>query len=150
MNNYTTNPLENKDFTQNSNAVHPSATLRLFASNPLCVGGTTNTSFDTEPTEITTRNAGEFFQFDHTPILFTDGHATGDNFEYTSSIPLDIDNSSSDNPAEWVHPEDFEKLLQELGLNYWLATSRNHWRSKDGEAGNTKKSYTMATVSHLS
>jgi hypothetical protein len=134
MNNYITNPLENKAHTQNSDAVRPVTTLRLFASNPQCVGGMTNTSFATEPTEITTRNAGEFFQSDHSTIKFTDGHATGDNFEYASAVPLDIDNIHSDNTSDWVHPEDMEKLLQERGLNYWLAASRNHWLTKGGEA----------------
>ena len=80
--NYTRNPLENRDSIQVNDATRPSSTLRLFASNPQCIGGLTNTSFAMEPTEITTRNAGEFFQFDHTPIKFTDGHAIGDNFEY--------------------------------------------------------------------
>ena len=132
--NYTTNPLENKDSAHNSDAVCSASSLRLFASYPPCVGGTTQTSFATEPTEMTIRNAGNFFQFDHTPIKFTDGHASGDNFEYALAILLDIDNSHSDNPAEWIHQEDMEKLLQELGLNYWIVASRNHWRSKEGEA----------------
>jgi len=126
---YTTIPAEIKDVTQNNDAIRPTA-LQLFASNPLCVGGANKTSFATEPTEITTRDAAHFFAHDHTTIKFTGGYSDGDNFEYATAIPLDIDNSHSDNTNEWIHLEDFEKLLQERGLNYWVAASRNHWRSK--------------------
>ena len=136
--NYTRNPLENRDLAQINDAVRPAATLRLFASNPQCTGGTTNTSFATEPTDITTRNAGEFFRYDHTPIKFTDGHAIGDNFEYALAILLDIDNSHSDNANDWIDRDDMEKLLQEHGLNYWIVASRNHWLSKDGGAARPK------------
>jgi len=131
---YRANPLEINGFAQNNGAIRPVA-LQLFTSAPLCIGGLTNTSFTTEPTKMTTRNAGEFFRYDHTPIKFTDGHSIGDNFEYATAIPLDIDNSHSDNTSEWMYPEDFEKLLQERGLNYWMSASRNHWLPKTENDG---------------
>jgi hypothetical protein len=129
MTNYTTNSLENKAHTQSADVVRPAVALRLFASVTQCIGGLTNTSFATEPTEITTRNAGEFFQFDHTPIKFTDGHAVGNKFESAPAIPLDIDNSHSDNANDWIDRDDIEQRMKELGLNYWLPKTE-----KDGTA----------------
>jgi len=107
--------------------------LKLFASQPRCIAQKTNTSFSTEPTAITDQNADDFFKFDHTPIRFTNGHSLGANFEFATAIPFDMDNSHSDNPNEWTHPEKMDTWLQERGLNYWIAASRNNWLPKDGK-----------------
>jgi len=123
--------------SEKAHLFHPAA-LQLFASNSKEVAHYQNTSFALEPTIITTRNAADFFQFDHTTIKFTDGHSSGANFEYATAIPLDIDNSHSDNACDWIHPDDFEKVLQELGLNYGMTASRNHWGIKDGKAARPK------------
>jgi len=108
--------------------------LGLFASQGPSVAQVCNTSFATEPTTITYDNAGDLFRYDHTPIKFRGGHPLGDNYEYATAIPFDIDNSHSDNPDDWMSPEKMYEWLKELGLIYWMAASRNHWLTKDGKA----------------
>ena len=110
--------------------------LNLFKSQPRVTGGLTNTSFSTEPTEITPINAWNFFHDDHTPIRFKNGHSLSGNFEYAWAIPFDIDNDDSnlpeewDNPANWTLPHEISRRLKEFGINYWMVASRNHWIPK--------------------
>ena len=111
--------------------VETSPMLQLFATTQRCVGKENNTAFSTEPTVITGENAKAFFHDDHTPILFKGGHCLSANFVYAMAIPCDIDNSHSDNPADWVIPEAMASRLQEHGINYWMAASRNHMLTKD-------------------
>jgi len=83
-------------------------------------------------------NAAEIFKSDHAPISFHGGRSKGENFEYATAIPFDIDNSHSDNPADWVKPKDIARRLQKLGINFWMVASRNHLREKDGKAARPK------------
>jgi hypothetical protein len=105
--------------------------LILFPSHPPVVGEASNTTFSITPTEITEADAMDFFRYDHTPILFTGGHSKGENFEYATAIPFDIDNSHSDNPADWVYPEEIVRRLQAFGINYRIVASRNHLIPKE-------------------
>jgi hypothetical protein len=112
--------------------------LTLFLSQALLVGGLRNTAFSVTPTEITEANASEVFRYDHTPILFKEGHSLGENFEHAVAIPFDIDNSHSDNPADWVTPDDIARKLKELGINYLIVASRNHLLPKEGKSPRPK------------
>jgi len=107
--------------------------IQLFSSKPHVTGALHNTSFSNEPTEITETNAEAFFRNDHTTNCFKDGHCKGENFVYATAIPLDIDNSHSDNPDDWIHPDDIASKLKELGINHVIVPSRNHLLSKDGK-----------------
>lgn len=112
--------------------------LKLFQSQVAITGGRTNTSFSTTPTEITEGNAAEVFRYDHTPISFKNGCCLGANFEYATAIVFDIDNSHSDNPADWVHQDEITSRLKKLGFNYWIVASRNHQLPKDGKTPRPK------------
>ena len=109
-------------------------TLVLFQSQSTVTGAETNTTFSTAPMRVVDANAAEVFRYDHTPIAFTNGHCHGDNYEYASTIPFDIDNSHSDNPEDWVHPNEIGNRLTELGINFVMVASRNHLlpKEKDG------------------
>ena len=113
-------------------------TLVLFASRATTPGAEKNTAFSVEPTHITETNAGEFFKLDHAPILFKGGYRKSENFEYASCIVFDIDNSHSDNPDDWITPDKLACRLQSLGINYWIAASRNHLLSKGDKAPRPK------------
>jgi hypothetical protein len=112
--------------------------LQLFASKSHITGGQHNTSFSNEPTEITEANAEAFFRHDHTPIQFKDGYCKGENYECAMAIPFDIDNSHSDNPDDWVQPDDIANRLMEMGINFVIVASRNHLLQKDGKAPRPK------------
>jgi len=128
---YTENPCGGKDSSRCEDARCVPA-LQLFASQPQCVGGANKTSFATEPTEITPRNAAVFFQSDHTPIGFNKGYRHGDNFEAAWAIPGDIDNSHSEDPTDWLTAEWVSGQLRERGINHWWHSSRNDNLSKEG------------------
>jgi len=113
-------------------------TLQLFASKSQVTGGQHNTSFSCEPTEITEANAEAFFRRDHTTIQFEGGYGKGDNFVHATAIPFDIDNSHSDNPDDWVQPDDIANRLMEMGINFVIVASRNHLLQKDGKAPRPK------------
>ena len=112
--------------------------LILFLSQSLMIGALRNTAFSTTPTEVTEANAAEIFHHDHTPILFEGGHCLGTNFVYATCIPFDIDNSKSDNPVDWITPEEISRRLKGLGINHVIAASRNHLLPKEGKAPRPK------------
>jgi hypothetical protein len=87
------------------------------------MGGFNKTSFSTEATEISGDNAAEFFRYDHTPIRFATGRSLAANFEYATAIPFDMDNSGSDDPANWISPETIQERLKQLGINFWMTAS---------------------------
>lgn len=111
----------------------PNHTLKLFQSQSAIAGGLANTLFLTTPTEITEANAEEFFRYDHTPILFKGGYCLGTNYECATCIVFDIDNSNSDTPVDWILPDKVASRLKELGINFWISTSRNHQLAKEGK-----------------
>ena len=114
-----------------------STLLRLFASHPECFNGAFNTSFAPVQTEITADNAMDFFRYDHTPIKFSGGHCKGENFEYATAVPFDMDNDDADNPEKWdnptnwVSPDTIANRLKALGIIFWMAASRNHQLPKE-------------------
>ena len=112
--------------------------LGLFTSQPQCLAQVNNTSFATEPAIISYENAWDLFRYDHTTISFNGGRCHGDNFAYATAIPFDIDNSHSDNPEDWITPEQLQERLQQLGIIYWMVASRNHLLMKNGKAARPK------------
>ena len=112
--------------------------LILFLSQSLMIGALRNTAFSTTPKEVTEANATEIFRYDHSPILFEGGHCLGTNFVYATCIPFDIDNSKSDNPADWITSKEISHRLKELGINHLIVASRNHLLPKEGKAPRPK------------
>jgi len=125
------------------------STLNLFPSQPAVCGGETNTSFSIEPTAITEENAEAFFRYDHTMIKFRGGHCKGENFEYATAIAFDIDNSHSDNPADWTYPDDIARQLKKFGVKFLMSASRNHQLTKDGKAPRPKFHVYLLLSVHL-
>jgi hypothetical protein len=113
------------------------ARLLLFRSKSEHTGDSTNTAFEESPTEICQDSLNVFCR-DHTPIAFKGGMCRGDNFDYATAVPFDIDNSNSDNPLDWISPESIIGRLTQLGINFWMVASRNHLRPKDGKAPRPK------------
>ena len=66
------------------------------------------------------------------------GHCLGDNFEYATAIIADCDNSDSDDPADWIYPEDIARQLKKLGVKFLMVASRNHLLPKGGKAPRPK------------
>lgn len=70
--------------------------------------------------------------FDHVCAKFKNSYRTGENFLSADVLPMDCDNGHSEDPQEWVSPEDFAKLAP--GIAYAIAPSRNDGKTKEGKA----------------
>ena len=75
-------------------------------------------------------------EFDNTPGKNKDGYRKGSNFISANWILQDIDNTYSDNPADWITPEHVVKALEGIMMYYY--PSRNHMKEKDGKTPRPK------------
>ncbi len=65
---------------------------------------------------------------DHVAGEYQGGRRSSANFLSSDCLVMDVDNSHSESPDEWVTPEALAGLLP--GVGFMTATSRNHMRAK--------------------
>lgn len=70
--------------------------------------------------------------FDHVCARFKGNYRSVDNFEESDCEVFDCDNDHSDNPDDWVRPEDLERELADV--SYAVVPSRNNMKPKDGKS----------------
>jgi hypothetical protein len=118
--------------------------MTIFTAN--CIGNENNTSYPNRiyiaPGDIQTmKNA---ICFDHVAALYRTGftradtekrnpilcHRSNDDFVESDCLMLDVDNTDTENPEMWIQPERIAKDFP--GVPHFIATSRNHWKWKDG------------------
>lgn len=75
----------------------------------------------------------EVMAFDHVCAEFKNCRRSGDNFLSCDVDVMDCDNDHSDNPADWVHPEDLEEKIGK-DVAYAVVPSRNNMKPKDGRS----------------
>ena len=73
----------------------------------------------------------EVMAFDHVCAEFKNCRRSGDHFLSCDVDVMDCDNDHSDNPADWVHPEDLEEKIGK-DVAYAVVPSRNNMKPKDG------------------
>ena len=71
--------------------------------------------------------------FDHVCAEFKNCRRSGDNFLSCDVDVMDCDNDHSDNPADWIHPEDLEEKIGK-DVAFAVVPSRNHMKPKDGRS----------------
>lgn len=74
----------------------------------------------------------EAVQYDHVCGTFRDCRRSNDAFISSDVDVVDCDNDHSDNPADWVHPEDLDERLADV--SYFVVPSRNNMKPKDGKS----------------
>ena len=92
----------------------------------------TNTTY---PDRVTIQDAFDFDEVktvDHVCCEYKDNYRANENFISTDWLYGDINNSHSENPADWLTVEGFQEKFKEF--DYYLLTSRNHMKEKDGKA----------------
>lgn len=64
-------------------------------------------------------------------VKYKDNYRKNENFEESDCLPLDFDNKHSDDPNEWVRPENLRDSFPgvAIGIHY----SRNHMKTKEGK-----------------
>ena len=75
----------------------------------------------------------EVMAFDHVCAEFKSCRRSGDNFLSCDVDVMDCDNDHSDNPADWVHPEDLEEKIGK-DVAFAVVPSRNNMKPKDGRS----------------
>ncbi|NEW62270.1 DNA primase [Granulicatella sp. zg-ZJ] len=70
--------------------------------------------------------------FDHVCASFENHYRSKDNFLECDCDVFDCDNDHSDEPSDWIYPEDYEFLLG--GASYAIVTSRNDGKVKNGKS----------------
>ena len=78
----------------------------------------------------------EVIAFDHVCANYINNYRSKNNFIESDVIPMDIDNSSSDNPAVWMTLERIIETFKDY--DFILVPSRNHMKEKDGKSARPK------------
>lgn len=71
-------------------------------------------------------------EFDHVTAEYKNSYRSGKNFVSADNVPLDCDNSHSDDPKEWVTP--LEVALAFPNVAFAVVYSRNHMKKKGGKS----------------
>ena len=69
---------------------------------------------------------------DHVTGRFKGNYRSIDNFELSDCEVMDCDNDHSENPDDWITPEDLSERLDDIACA--IAPSRNNMKEKDGKA----------------
>ena len=75
----------------------------------------------------------EVVAFDHVCAEFKNCRRSGDNFLSCDVDVMDCDNSHSDNPEDWIHPEDLDKKIGK-DVAFVVVPSRNNMKPKEGKS----------------
>ena len=75
----------------------------------------------------------EVAAFDHVCAEFKGCRRSGDNFLSCDVDVMDCDNGHSDNPADWIHPEDLEGKIGK-DVAFVVVPSRNNMKPKEGKS----------------
>ena len=75
----------------------------------------------------------EVVAFDHVCAEFKNCRRSGDNFLSCDVDVMDCDNSHSDNPADWIHPENLEEKIGK-DVAFAVVPSRNNMKPKEGKS----------------
>ena len=107
--------------------------MRMTFYTANCRGNAKNSLY---PNKRVADNEDDFLEiiaFDHVCGEFKEFHRSGDNFLSCDVDVMDCDNDHSDNPAEWIHPEELEKRLGRE-VAFVAVPSRNNMKPKDGKS----------------
>lgn len=104
--------------------------LTIYAAD--CCGDRTNTIY---PNRCVVDNADSFSSAiakDHVCAEYRNMHRSKEDFIMADCTVMDNDNSHSDDPDEWIYPEDFAQMFPDV--SYIVAPSRNDMKVKDGKS----------------
>lgn len=108
--------------------------LTFFRSN--LKGNEKNCLYPIEAIITSAQELGEAVKFDHVCARYNKNYRSSDNFISSDVIVMDCDNDHTEDPKEWITPEQFEALMPDV--SYALASSRHHMIGKDGKAPRPK------------
>ena len=74
--------------------------------------------------------------YDHVCAEYKDSYRKNANFIQSDCSMFDVDNSETDNPEEWITPEDVRKAFPDVP--FYVSYSRNHMKQKGDKAPRPK------------
>ncbi len=104
--------------------------LTLYTAN--CRGKNNNTLY---PNKCIIENEDDLCTaaaFDHVCANYKNSHRSVEDFISADCAVMDNDNDRSDNPNDWIYPDDYEKLFPDVA--YIVVPSRNNMKPKDGRS----------------
>lgn len=119
--------------------------MRMTFYTANCRGNAKNSLY---PNKRVADNEDDFLEiiaFDHVCGEFKEFRRSGDNFLSCDVDVMDCDNAHSDNPAEWVHPEELEERLGR-DVAFVAVPSRNNMKPKDGRSARPGSMCTFPTT----
>lgn len=106
----------------------------IFTANT--TGAKQNTMYPNEVSVDHLTTLEQAMRRDHVCAKYRGNERGNANFQYSDCIPMDCDNDHSDNPEDWMGPEDVQKAFP--GVAFAVSFSRNHMKEKDGKAARPK------------
>lgn len=91
------------------------------------------------PYEVEIRNCEDIKKvvgYDNTCAKCVDNYRKNDNFQEADCSMFDVDNTHSENPTEWIYPENVRAMFSSVA--FYVVYSRNHMKEKNGKAARPK------------
>ena len=105
--------------------------MTFYAAN--CRGNAKNSLYPNRRVVDNEDDCMEVMAFDHVCAEFKGCRRGGDNFLSCDVDVMDCDNSHSDDPGEWVCPEDLDGRIGE-DVAFAVVPSRNNMKPKEGKS----------------
>lgn len=100
--------------------------MTLFCAD--IAGQETNKHYPHQHDITTPDELKEAVRFDHVAAQYQGNLRGNANYETSDCLVMDVDNDHSENPEDWIAPDDLADLLP--GVALMTATSRNHMKPK--------------------
>lgn len=104
--------------------------MNIYSSSTM--GDAHNTQYENRIEICHAGNLVQACMHDYTAAEFQGGIRSNKNFRRADVIIMDIDNSHSDDPNDWVWPKDIQAAFP--GVAFYIHYSRNHMKEKDGQS----------------
>ena len=107
--------------------------MRMTFYTANCKGNAKNSLYPNRRVIDNEDDCMEVVAFDHVCAEFRNCRRSGDNFLSCDVDVMDCDNSHSDNPADWIHPENLEEKIGK-DVAFVVVPSRNNMKPKEGKS----------------
>lgn len=106
--------------------------MQLTMYNSNSKGNAKNCIYPNKHTITNEKELMDVVSFDHVCASFKNNYRNKDNFLECNCDVFDCDNDHSDDPSDWIYPEDYEFLLE--GASFAVVPSRNDGKVKNGKS----------------
>jgi len=104
--------------------------IKLYSAD--CRGVESNCNYPHEHIITDVKALRNAVQHDYVCVLYENNYRSKDNFRISNCLGQDCDNDYSDDPANWVTPEDVQAKFRDVP--HLIHYSRNHGKSKHGKS----------------